>query len=201
LLRQSASSNESVNTAYLYPNLVDGEDDEVWEKVGQQAIGILQALKVLYICTYDQLMTMMMRNYPLLTRILHARLEDEPTLANPESLRELLRVPSLRSVCFYYFCFTRALCQAAAHALVKDTVIINLSFSAKECDVIMAKALVASNTSVQWHASTSCRSVMERFVTPWLRLFRRFDSTESFLSVRHCRYRSLAAAPFGFRKE
>jgi hypothetical protein len=82
----------------------------------------------------------------------HARLDDECILANPESLTELLRKPSLRSVSFYAFHFTRALCQATANALMEGTVVTNLSFekcsfSAEECDAIMAKAL-ASNTSV-----------------------------------------------------
>jgi hypothetical protein len=48
----------------------------------------------------------------------HARHGDEIALANPESLTELLRLPSLRSVSFLRFHFTRALCQATANALV-----------------------------------------------------------------------------------
>jgi hypothetical protein len=35
-------------------NLVGGQDNDVWYKVGQ-ALGNLQALKVLFICTYDRL--------------------------------------------------------------------------------------------------------------------------------------------------
>jgi hypothetical protein len=53
--------------------------------------------------------------------------EDEITLANHESLAELLRVPSLRSVCFSDFYFTCDLCQAIANALV-STVVTNLEF-------------------------------------------------------------------------
>jgi hypothetical protein len=77
---------------------------------------------------------------------------DESTLANPESLTELLRVPSLRSVSFFSFNFTHALCQAAANALVEGTAITNLdffkcSFSALESAAILANGF-SINTSV-----------------------------------------------------
>jgi hypothetical protein len=55
--------------------------------------------------------------------------DDGTTLANPESLRDLLRVPSLRSVSFYEFHFTSALCQATANALTEGTAITDLEFS------------------------------------------------------------------------
>jgi hypothetical protein len=78
--------------------------------------------------------------------------DDKSALANPESLTELLRIPSLRSVLFHGFYFTRALCHATANALVKGTVITKLeirhcSFLAEESAAIMAKGL-ARNTSV-----------------------------------------------------
>jgi hypothetical protein len=60
---------------------------------------------------------------------LSAILENEITLANPESLTDLLRVPSLRSVSFYEFYFTSALCQATANALLEGTVISDLEFT------------------------------------------------------------------------
>jgi hypothetical protein len=73
------------------------------------------------------------------------------TLANPESLTQLLRVPSLRSVCFYSL-FTPADCQAIANAFIEGAVFPNLefrycSFSDGECAAIMANGL-ARNTSV-----------------------------------------------------
>jgi hypothetical protein len=83
---------------------------------------------------------------------LRTRTEDESTLAYPESLTELLRAPTLRSVCFHRFSFTPALCQAAANALMEGTAITKLefdmcSFSAVECAAIMATGL-SRNTSV-----------------------------------------------------
>jgi hypothetical protein len=77
---------------------------------------------------------------------------DESPLGNPESLTELLRVPTLRSVHFHRFCFTRALCQATANALMEGTAITKLeftgcSFSAEENATIMASGL-SRNTSV-----------------------------------------------------
>jgi hypothetical protein len=89
---------------------------------------------------------------PSLESILHARPEDQSAYTNPESLTKLLRVPCLRSVCFYHFYFTRALCHATANALMKGTTITNLefrecSFPAEECAAIMASGL-GRNTSV-----------------------------------------------------
>jgi hypothetical protein len=83
---------------------------------------------------------------------LHAQPEDEYALAYPESLTELLRVPSLRSVCFYQFYFTRALCQATTNALMEGTAVTKLefikcSFSAGEFAAIMTSGL-GRNTSV-----------------------------------------------------
>jgi hypothetical protein len=83
---------------------------------------------------------------------LSASPEDDITLANPESLAELLRVHTLRSVCFDEFHFTSALCQATANALMEGTAITNLkfrdcSFPAEGSAAIMANGL-KRNTSV-----------------------------------------------------
>jgi hypothetical protein len=59
---------------------------------------------------------------------LHTQLEDESALANPESLTELLRIPSLRSVCFEDFHFTGALCKATANGLMESTAMTKLDF-------------------------------------------------------------------------
>jgi hypothetical protein len=79
-------------------------------------------------------------------------IEDVMTLAQHESLTELLRVPSLRSVNFTHFDFTPALCQATANALIEGTAITKLmfsrcTFSAGECAAIMASGF-RRNTSV-----------------------------------------------------
>jgi hypothetical protein len=81
-----------------------------------------------------------------------SRPEDEMDLANPESLTELLRVPSLRSVCFSGFYFRRALCQATANALMEGTAFTrfefdNCSFLAEGSAALMASGL-SRNTSV-----------------------------------------------------
>jgi hypothetical protein len=77
---------------------------------------------------------------------------EEFTLAHPESLTELLRVPTLRYVKFSEFDFTPALCQATANALIEGTAITNLTFrncafSAFECNAMMANGL-SRNTSL-----------------------------------------------------
>jgi hypothetical protein len=79
---------------------------------------------------------------------------EESALANPESLTELLRAPSLRSVCFREFDFTPAFCQALANALMEGTAITKLefticSFSTAECAGMMANGL-GRNTSVSY---------------------------------------------------
>jgi hypothetical protein len=76
---------------------------------------------------------------------------DESTMAHHDSLVELLRVPSLRSV-YFEFSFTAALCQATANAFMEGTAVTNVefskcSFAAGECAGIMATGL-ARNTSV-----------------------------------------------------
>jgi hypothetical protein len=82
------------------------------------------------------------------------RPEDESAMAHPESLTELLRVPSLRSVSFYRFYFTHALCQATANALMEGTAVTDLEFteclfSDGECAAIMASGF-SRNTSVSF---------------------------------------------------
>jgi hypothetical protein len=85
---------------------------------------------------------------------LYSPAEDEITFANPESLTELLRVPSLRSVWFRKFDFTSALCQATANALVEGTAITylefrNCTFSAERSAAVLANGL-SKNTSVSF---------------------------------------------------
>jgi hypothetical protein len=72
--------------------------------------------------------------------------------ARHENLTDLLRLPTLRSVDFYRFSFTPALCQATANALMPGTTITSLkflgcSFSAGECATMLATAF-SRNTSV-----------------------------------------------------
>jgi hypothetical protein len=69
-----------------------------------------------------------------------------------ESLTELLRVPSLRSVCFDDFYFTGALCRATANALMEGTTVTKLKFAkcaffSYESPAIFANGL-SRNTSV-----------------------------------------------------
>jgi hypothetical protein len=78
--------------------------------------------------------------------------DDPSNFGNPESLTELLRVPTLRSVDFSYFRFTPALFQALANAFMEGTAITKLNFiecffSAGEWAAMMANAL-SRNTSV-----------------------------------------------------
>jgi hypothetical protein len=54
--------------------------------------------------------------------------EDESTLAYPESLTELLRVPPLRSVRFDHFSFTPALFQATVNVLLECMAVTKLEF-------------------------------------------------------------------------
>jgi hypothetical protein len=222
---RQARLNECVKDVCFYGYSGDDQDDEVWDKLGQ-AIGNLQALKKLCICTsYDADEDLSTSAWEILGRILrHVRLkievsinkigywdaeqcrlfaqaihghptitsfdggenfpyesldtlysalatlpalesirlcgcnelptpEDESALAYPESLTELLRVPSLRSVCFNRFDFTPAICQATAKALMEGTATITdlefryCSFSAEGSAVMMANGL-SRNTSV-----------------------------------------------------
>jgi hypothetical protein len=75
--------------------------------------------------------------------------EDE---SNLENLNELLRVPSLRSVCLTEFDFTGALWPATVNALMQGTVFTSLEFSrclfpAGECATMMGNGL-GRNSSV-----------------------------------------------------
>jgi hypothetical protein len=107
--------------------------------------------------TYESLgvLCSAMATLPALESIgLQAQLEDGSTFSNPESLTELLRVPTLRSVCFHGFSFTLALSRATANALMKGTAVTEIeltgcSFSAEECAAIMANGL-GRNTSVSY---------------------------------------------------
>jgi hypothetical protein len=92
---------------------------------------------------------------------------DESTLAHPESLTELLRVPTLRYVQFYDFYFTPALFRASANALMEGTVVTKLefmdcSFSAVECDLMMANSL-SRNTSVISIITDHCNNTRALF--------------------------------------
>jgi hypothetical protein len=83
------------------------------------------------------------------------RQADETTLANPESLTELLRVPTLRSVRFNNLFFTRAVCQATANALMEGTAVTKLeftrcSFATGAGTAMMAKGL-SRNISAEIH--------------------------------------------------
>jgi hypothetical protein len=95
------------------------------------------------------------------------RPEEESALAHPESLTELLRVPTLRSVCFQDFDFTTALFQATANALIEGTAVTKLefdecSFSAGECALMMASGL-SRNTSVT-HISVQCSNAHQALI-------------------------------------
>jgi hypothetical protein len=85
---------------------------------------------------------------------IHAQSEDRSDFAAPEILTELLRVPTLRSVCFHNFSFTSALCQAIANALIEGTAMTKLelsgcAFSDRECAAILGNGL-GRNTSVSY---------------------------------------------------
>jgi hypothetical protein len=73
--------------------------------------------------------------------------EDESALAHPESLTELLRVSTLRSVSFEYFVFTPGICETIANELMEGTATIadlefrHCSFSSEVCPVTVANGL------------------------------------------------------------
>jgi hypothetical protein len=103
------------------------------------------------------------------------RPEDESALSHPESLTELLRVRSLRSVRFQSFDFTPALLQATVNALMEGTEITNLDF--KSCSFLAEGSAatmtngLSGNTSV---ISITVQCINARALsTPWQRLFRR----------------------------
>jgi hypothetical protein len=124
----------------------------------------------------------------LSNRQLNARPEDESALANPESLMELLRVPSLRSVYFETFHFTSALCHATANALMEGTLTTkiefrNCSFSASgECPAIMAKGLTRNTSVISIEVAEPSDEVIISAVTAALPS----NSTLRELSFLHC---------------
>jgi hypothetical protein len=54
--------------------------------------------------------------------------EDQRVMVNAEPLTELLRAPALRSVTFYGFSFTNALCHASANALEEGSSVTDITF-------------------------------------------------------------------------
>jgi hypothetical protein len=108
-------------------------------------------------------------------------------LAYPESLTELLLVPTLRFVRFNNFSFTPALFQATANALMEGTAVTKLefiecSFSAVECDIIMAKGL-SRNTSV---ISITVQCINARAVYDALTVALPSNSTLRHLELQFC---------------
>jgi hypothetical protein len=225
--------NNIVKNVYLSPYTFYGQDDEVWNKVGQ-AIGNLEALETVSFSNYDnpriydgdddqvvptpdwrelalilshirqpvkaavgsgsissnddnnvwsvgevQALARAIHGHPAITSfgsgdnlpyeasdtfysalatlpaLESVRLSSSPKgipLANPRSLTELLRLTSLRSIYFFEFYFTRALCEATANALMEGTAFTilefnNCSFSAEGSAALMGNGL-SRNTSV-----------------------------------------------------
>jgi hypothetical protein len=96
---------------------------------------------------------------------LHTRPENESAMAYPESLTELLRVPSLRFVRFYCVSFTRALSQSISNALMEGTAVIKLEF--KKCSVsvgesarILANAFSRKTSVASIKVCSSCDEVL-----------------------------------------
>jgi hypothetical protein len=112
---------------------------------------------------------------------------DESTLAHPESLTELLRVPTLQSVHFYRFSFTRLLCQATANALIEGTAVtefqfIECSFSAAEESAAILATGLSRNTSV---TSISVRCSNARALCNALAMALPSNSTLRHLGLNH----------------
>jgi hypothetical protein len=96
---------------------------------------------------------------------------DESTLAHPESLTELLRVPTLRFVCFNNFSFTPALFQSTASALMEGTAITKLEFSycsfpAVECNAMMVNGLSRDSSviSIIAHQCNNAQALFDALV-------------------------------------
>jgi hypothetical protein len=89
--------------------------------------------------------------------ILSVAREDEITLANPESLIDLLLVPSLQSVSFSEFHFTSALCQATASALMEGTAITDLEF--RDCSLSVEGGATVVANGLSRNTSVSCIEV------------------------------------------
>jgi hypothetical protein len=94
----------------------------------------------------------------LSNRGLLARLGDVSTLANTESLTELLRVPTLRSVNFYCFSFTPALFHATSNALMEGTAITNLVFTA--CMFSVGEWAISLATGLSRNTSVTCIDIV-----------------------------------------
>jgi hypothetical protein len=82
-------------------------------------------------------------------------------LANPESLTQLLRVRSLRSVCFYRFYFTHALCRSTANAFMEGTAVTELEF--KECSFPDGECATILANGFSRNSSVSCVKVTSPF--------------------------------------
>jgi hypothetical protein len=91
-------------------------------------------------------------------QLYNPRAEDISTLANSESLTELLRVPTLRYVNFYGFSFTPALFQATANALMEGTAITNLEFTACSFAAEISAAMMTKGLSR--NTSVTCIAIM-----------------------------------------
>jgi hypothetical protein len=88
--------------------------------------------------------------------------EDEESSASAsacryDSLTELLRLPSLRSVCFASFFFTRGLCQATANALMEGTAVTKLEF--RKCKLFGEYAAIMAS-GFSRNTSVSCIGVV-----------------------------------------
>jgi hypothetical protein len=105
------------------------------------------------------------------------------TLAYLESLTELLRVPSLRSVRFNYFSFTPALCQAIESAKARQSP----SSSSKIVYFLTENALQYWRTdSAEIHECHTFKSIrlIKRFIALWQQRFRPIRRYEIFPSDR-----------------
>jgi hypothetical protein len=105
---------------------------------------------------------------------------EESALANPESLTNLLRSPSLRSVCFTSFYFTRALCQAAANAFMEGTAVTKIEFrvclfSDEESATIMASGLRRNTSIASIHLATPSALPPNFMLPPFLGCTFRID--------------------------
>jgi hypothetical protein len=118
----------------------------------------------------------------------HIRPNDEFALKNIESLTELLRVPSLRSIYFDDFYFTHALCEAIASALTEGSAISKLQFqycslSPEESAVVSLANGFSKNTSV---VSISVEGPLDKWLCYALAIALPSNSTLLELSFLRC---------------
>jgi hypothetical protein len=132
LMRRAEESRSFARAIHGHPNITrfEGGEDFPYESLDAlySALSTLPALKSITLSTPE------------------VRQADETNLANPESLTELLQVPTLRCIHFDNS-FTRALCQATANALMEGTAIPMLkfgSFSGEESAATIFDALAAA---------------------------------------------------------